>query len=348
MLSISDCTPLITQALARDLKVDSGELLSVITKPKVDDPEGEEGSLLGADQAPFHHQGSLFLLCAMVVASALLDVPTSLPELRIFPSYGAIIFNFIGEDSLSEIGSENEAVVDAVLFLGFFILSQNSEIDPPKDGEEFTLVLQRLSILSAVCTSPSLRYHAHVLTTSILRSHPLDTVRLAFIHDTLEHCPYENLKGSAIGWLKDEILVADSKLKLSPSFKSVFLSPSTISKLVPVLFPNPRKLFTPGMEHEQFFAYFSFYLAALNFYYLLLTSASLYLNLEIKTLTQQHDLRGTFLLPLRDIGREVDRGTVRQSDGGESAAEEGKILAETELLETTIQMIEEGLKKKEL
>lgn len=348
MLSISGRAPLITQALARDLKVDPGELLSVITKPKVDLPEGEEGSLLEAEQAPLHHQGSLFFLSAMIAASALLDVPTSLPEARIFPSYGAIIFNFIGENSLSEIGSENEAVVDAVLFLGFFILSQKSEIDPPKDGEDFTLVLQRLSILSAECASPSLRYHAHILTTSILYSHPQDTVRLAFIHDTLEHCPYENLKGSAIGWLKDEILAADSKLKLSPSFKSVFLSPSAISKLIPVLFPNPRKLFTPGMEHEQFFAYFSFYLAALNFYYLLLTSASLYLNLEIKTLTQQHDLQGTFLLPLRGIGLEIDREMTRQSDGGESAAEEGKILAETELLETTIQMVEEAVKKKGL
>lgn len=284
----------------------------------------------------------------MTAASALLDVPTSLPILQIFPDYAAIISNFIGKNSMSEIGSENEAVVDAILFLGFFTLSQNPDINPPDDVDAFTAVLQHLSILSAECPSPSLRYHAHVLTSSILYSHPLDTVRLAFIHDTLEHCPYENLKGSAIGWLKDDILAAESKLNLSPSFKSEFLLPSTMSKLAPVLFPNPRKLFTAGTEHEQFFANFSFFLAALNLYYLLLSSASLCLSLDIKTLTQQHDLRGTFLLPLRDMGREIDRRMAKQSDGGENMGKEGRRITEMELLESTIQMVEEALKKKGL
>lgn len=284
----------------------------------------------------------------MIAASALLDVPTSVPILQIFPDYAAIISNFIGANSMSEIGSENEAVVDAVLFLGFFTLSQNPDINPPDDVDAFTAVLQHLSILSAECPSPSLRYHAHVLTSSILDSHPLDTVRLAFIHDTLEHCPYENLKGSAIGWLKDDILAAESKFKLSPSFKSVFLLPSTISKLAPVLFPNPPKLFAAGTEQEQFFANLSFFLAALNLYYLLLSSASLYMVLEIDSLTQQHDLRGTFLLPLQDMGRKIDRRMAKQSDGGDIMAKEGSRMTEMELLESTIQMVEEALKKKGL
>lgn len=295
-----------------------------------------------------HHSGSLYILSAMIAASILLEVPTSLPSFQIFPDYAAIISNFIGENSMSEIGSENETVVDAVLFIGFFTLSQNSEISPAEDSEAFTVILQRLSILSAECPSPSLRYHAHVLTSSILHSHPLDTVRLAFIHDTLEHCPYENLKGSAIGWLKDEILAADSKAKSSPSFKSGFLLPSTVSNLAPVVFPNPRKLFADGTECEQLFVYFSFYLAALNLYYLLLSSASLYLQLEIKPLTQQHDLRGTFLQPLRDMGRKIDRVVAKQSDGGEGMAEAGTKMTEMELLETTIEMVEEALKKKGL
>lgn len=276
----------------------------------------------------------------MIAASALLDVPTSLPTFRIFPDYAAIISNFIGEKLMNEIGSENEAVVDSVLFLGFSTLSQNSEVSPPEDVENFTAVLQHLSILSAECPSPSLRYHAHVLNSSILHSHPLDTVRLAFIHDTLEHCPYENLKGSAIGWLKDDILAAESKVKLSPSSKSVFLLPATFSKLAPLLFPDPRKLFAAGTEHEQLLAYFSFFLAALNLYYLLLSSASLYVDLDIKTLTHQHDLRGTFLLPLRDMSREMG--------GGANMAEGGKRLTEMELLESTTQMVEETLKEKGL
>ena len=289
---------------------------------------------------PLHHLGSLFILSAMIAASTLLDVPTSLPALRIFPDYAAIVSNFIGENSMNEIGSENEAVVDAVLFLGFSILSQNSDISPPEDVETFTTVLQHLSILSAECPSPSLRYHAHVLNSSILHSHPLDTVRLAFIHDTLEHCPYENLKGSAIGWLKDDLLAAESKVKLSPSSKSVFLLPSTFSKLAPVLFPDPRKLFAAGTEHEQLLAYLSFFLAALNLLYLLLSSASFYVDLDIKTLMHQHDLRGTFLLPLRDMSREIG--------GAANMATEGKRMTEMDLLESTTQMVEEALTNKGL
>ena len=297
---------------------------------------------------PLHHLGSLFILSANIAASSLLEVPTSLPELKIFPTYAAIVSNFIGGRSLSEIGSENEAVVDAVLFLGFFILSKSSGIDLPEHGEDFTAVLQRLSILSAECSSPTLRYHAHVLTSSILHAHPVDTVRLAFIHDTLEHFPYENLKVSAIGWLKDELLSAASEAKSSPTFNSVFLTPLTISKLAPVLFPNPRKLSPAGVEYEHFFASISFYLTALNLYYLFLSSASLYLNLDIKTMSQQLDVRGNFLLPLRDMGREISRGMGKQSDLGESLAEEIKVLTEMKLLETAVQMLDEALKKKGL
>ncbi|MCJ1466952.1 hypothetical protein MMC07_005574 [Pseudocyphellaria aurata] len=331
-------------ALARDLKVDPRELLSVIARPKVDLSGGVERLSVEADQVPLNTLGSLFILTAMIAASSILDVPTSSPTLQIFPDYAAIVSNFIGENSMSEIGTENEAVVDALLFLGFSTLSHKSRINSPEDAESFTPVLQRLSILSAECPLPSLRYHAHVLTTSILHSHPLDTVRLAFIHDTLEHCPYENLKGSAVGWLKDDILAAESELKRSPS-KSVFLLPSTIAKLAPALFPNPRKLFGAGAEHEQLFAYFSFFLAALNLYYLLLSSESLYSALDIKTLTQQYDFRGIFLLPLREIGRDIDRGMGKQSDAGEN---EGKGIAEMELLECTIQMVDEALQKKGL
>lgn len=297
---------------------------------------------------PLNNLGSLFTLTAMIAASSILDVPTSSPTLKIFPDYAAIVSNFVGESSMSEIGTENEAVVDALLFLGFSTLSQTPRINPPEEDESFTAVLQRLSILSAECSLPSLRYHAHVLTSSILHSHPLDTVRLAFIYDTLEHCPYENLKGSAVGWVKDDILAAESKLKRSPSSKSVFLLPSTVTKLAPALFPNPQTLFSAGVEHEQLFAYFSFFLAALNLYYLLLSSASLYLVLDIKTLTQQYDFRGTFLLPLREMGRDIHRGMRKQIDGRESTAEEGKGVADMELLESTIQMVDEALEKKGL
>lgn len=301
---------------------------------------------------PLPPLGSLFILTAMMAASTLLDVPTSLPALRIFPDYAAIICNFIGERSMSSIGSESEAVVDAVLFLGFFALSQRADLDPPEDSETFVAVLQHLSILSAECPSPRLRYHAHVLAASILHAHPVDSVRLTFIHDTLEHCPYENLKGSAIGWLKTELLAAPQT--------SVFLSPRTLATLAPHLFPNPH----PLVDQVQFRARLAFFLATLNLYYLLLSSAELYRQLDLQTLTPRHDLRGTFLAPLRAMGREIGRGMAEQSEAETATPNEAKAAeqsgaetdretatqseTEMELLERTIQMVEDALVQKGL
>ena len=144
----------------------------------------------------------------MAASSALFYAPASLPSLSLIPDFATILASSLGDSATGSTGAEPEPLIDAVLFLGFLIIKSGRGI-PPDNDTAYNNILQRLSLLSANMPSPALRYHAYVLTCSILHAHPSDHVRLAFIGDTLEHCPYENLKASAIGWLKDEILAAE-------------------------------------------------------------------------------------------------------------------------------------------
>lgn len=170
----------------------------------------------------------------------------------------------------------------------------------------FNEVLLQLAILSAESPSPSLRYHAHVLTSSILYSHPSESVKLDFIRDTLEHCSYENLKASAVGWLKHELLAKNGEQNPSNP-QSIFQSPSTISSLAPLLFPNLRVLYCLPSSYlsesrqADFLAHHSFFLASLNLYYLLLSSPKLATPLQISTLTKKFGLRQNFLQPLHEV-----------------------------------------------
>ena len=129
--------------------------------------------------------------------------------LFIFPAHATLLSNFIGLLGPQTVGLEPEPLLDTILALGLIAL-ENNNIGEPKDDESFAQYLQTISLISANTPSPSLRGHAHYLTSTVLRSHPHDLVRLTFIRDTLEFCPYENLKASAVSWLKGETLEANA------------------------------------------------------------------------------------------------------------------------------------------
>ena len=227
----------------------------------------------------------------MAASSALFDAPASLPPLKLVPDFAAILATSLGDAATGITGAEPEPLIDAVLFLGFLIANSGRGI-PPDNDAAYNNILQRLSLLSANMPSPALRYHAHVLTSAILHIHPSDHVRLAFIRDTLEHCPYENLKASAVGWLKDEILAANSitKEKEKSDETSIFATPACLSTLAPFLFLNPDILMegqsTPD-SYATFQSHQAFYLAVLNLLYLLLSSPSLLSKLQVATIVQE-------------------------------------------------------------
>jgi hypothetical protein len=78
----------------------------------------------------------------------------------------------------------------------------------------------------------------------------------------LEHCPFDNLKGSAVGWLKEEFISAHSR-------KSVNLFSSTVALAAaqPYLFPDMSSLSdaTELQIWEDLQTSFPFHMAVLNF-----------------------------------------------------------------------------------
>ena len=233
----------------------------------------------------------------MAASSTFFDAPASLPPLNLVPDFAGILASSLGDSATDSTGAESEPLIDAVLFLGFLILNTQQSVQNGDESDHvFNNVLQRLSLLSANMPSPVLRYHAHLLTSTILHLNPSENSRLVFIRDTLEHCPFENLKASAIGWLKDEILASEqveqSNVK-SDTNVSIFATSAALTTLAPFIFVDPEKLMEGQSitnRYATFQAHQPFYLAVLNLLYLLLSSATLSHRLQMAEVAKQNEL----------------------------------------------------------
>ena len=148
--------------------------------------------------------------------------------------------------------------------LGLWLENDNNFVAGPLEDEDFLQHLQSISLLSANTPSSTLRYAAHVLTSSILHAHPMDRLRLTFISDTLEHCPYESLKGSAVSWLKEEIITAHTR-----GSDNVFASTVALAAAQPYLFPDTSPLADASDDEllEELEQSFPFHMAVVNFLY---------------------------------------------------------------------------------
>ena len=346
-------------ALTDDLGLKYDDLLRTVM-----DSEDEKRGIPGTEDEPpataadipLSRTGALLLIAAQDVkqelyASAKQDVPSSI---SIFPEHATILNNFIGTLGPQTVGMEPEPLLDAVLTFGLIALEKNN-VGEPKDDESFAQYLQTVSLISANSPSPSLRGHAHYLTTTVLRSHPHDLVRLTFIRDTLEHCPYENLKASAVSWLKGETLEANGPRVQSGDDEheetNIFATPVAISTVAPYLWPDLSKTYAASANLEdswmQFRQELGFYVAALNFYYLLLQAEHLHATLGIKDLDKNHGIQSHYLDVLKQgaarFQKELASGGGALVVEGEEALEQAK--ADVGLLEKVIEWVEGGLKK---
>jgi hypothetical protein len=182
--------------------------------------------------------------------------------LSIFPNHAKLVKLFIGVEGPTSIGGEEPGVIDAVLAIGLWLEHTNQFVSGPLEDEDYLQHLQTLSLLSANNPSPTLRYAAHVFTSLILHAHPVDRLRLTFISDTLENCPYEALKGSAVSWLKEEIITAHERKS-----DNVFASTVALAAVQPYLFPDTSALAGASQEEllQELMQEFPFHMAVLNF-----------------------------------------------------------------------------------
>jgi hypothetical protein len=354
-------------ALAQDLEISSDELLQIITDIQSEGtghPDEEDDPPAETKDVPLSKTGALFLFTARKAAEELYSRPSSTPAIPIFPTHSTLTKVFISDSARVTLGLEPESLVDALLFLGLQAI-ESDNIGEPSSDEEFFEYLQTISLLSANSSSPRLRFAAHYLTSTVLRSHPTDIVRLSFIRDTLEHCPYSNLKSSAVSWLKGEILEANPPPSSQPSSStvpleqssradtdstpSIFATPVAISTLSPYLFPDLTSLFTTlplAAAYLQFREELSFYLAALNFYYLLLRARHLHAPLDVEGMDEVGDIGSHFLAPLRDWSGRFTTALDELAEGElASVVDEGSVAEaklELELLGEIIGKVEEA------
>ncbi|KAI9758625.1 MAG: hypothetical protein M4579_002936 [Chaenotheca gracillima] len=335
-------------AIAKDLELSSDELLKALVKVDSgeDEPPKEEELPTSPSDVPLSIPGSLFLLSSRVASNVLFASSPLAPNIAIFPDHAEIVRSMIGkeeEGGISAAGNEPEAVIDCVLALGLLTVNGGSQGELDQDEETFFQYLQKLSLVSANCPSPALRYNAHLLCSSILRVHPSDLTRLSFIRDTLEHCPYENLKGSAVGWLKDEILAAEDQDEENPS---VFSTSVAIETLASHLFPDVGAILEATLPDAwaSFQISFSFYLASLNFYYLLCHSPHLRQKLDVSRFHHVQDVGGTFIDPLRTasqkFGDSLKGGELAQTGDSEGSS---RATADLALLDNVLDRVMGGI-----
>lgn len=299
---------------------------------------------------PLSPVGSVFLLAESQTRAMLASLHSESNIIPIFPEQALAMRRIIGSQEaggMGTAGTEPEAVIDAVLALGLMALERN-EVGEPQDDESLMQYLQTVSLLSANTPSPSLRFHAHMLTTSVLRSHPSEQVRLTFIRDTLEHCPYENLKASAVSWIKGETLEANPPDR-NPSEKtiSIFASPVALEVLGPFLFPDltqELKFSSISESWMTFKAHLGFYLALLNFYYLLLAAKHLHPPLQVAALHEEHDIGGSVVSPLRKASQEYQEslrnGALRDEEGPHGVQH---AMLDLDILNDVLDRIEQGV-----
>ncbi|KAK8162324.1 YAP-binding/ALF4/Glomulin [Phyllosticta citrichinensis] len=359
-------------ALAVDLELSSDDLYKTIIDPtpEVKSLSNEEDDPpASASDIPLSKTGALYLYTKRKVGETLYDQPSDARDMSIFPDHATVLQNYVGVESAGDSGFHSDALIDSILALGVLAVEKN-EVGEPKEDDEFVRYLQTTSLLSANNPSPTLRYHAHYLTSTVLRSQPSDVVRLSFIRDTLEHCPYENLKAVAVGWLKGETVEANmSALQTSSQssghlhshsrnvstssavsevvIPSIFATPVALATTAPFLFPDlTYDLTGPSLSEAwtKFKLDLAFYLATLNFYILLLTAQPLHKQLDVQGLHEGNDVGGSFLHPLRQAAQTFKKAL---GEGGELRAEGEDVergLAELSLLEHVLDRVEEGVK----
>ncbi|KAL9118064.1 MAG: hypothetical protein Q9187_005393, partial [Circinaria calcarea] len=330
-------------ALARDLNIHPLELIVVISHVEVEAAGNENEIASSPSDIHLSHTGSLYLFAAMQASCVLFDAP-SLLHLDIFPNHSRILESFIGDANMNGIGAERGSLVDAVLLLGFVALQEPS-LGELGENEDFNRYLQRLSVLSANTPSPSLRYHAHILTTAVLHAHPNAQARFDFIRDTLDQCPYESLKASAVGWFKDEVLSAFEdtrggdpldKHAESPHFGSAHALDAIAPSLFLVDVPS-------SAERNALSLQMPFFLSILNLYYLLCSSQPLRDRLCVATATTRYDILGNFIGPLRELVKEARLNPDVQALNLEEAEPTLVGRADIDLLDEALERVETAM-----
>ena len=289
--------------------------------------------------------GSLLFYCISLAKQRFHDNQPLNLGISLFPDFASLVSHFLGSHhsdpnttdiDISSVSSP--MIIDALLFLGSTIFETGSEAGPPLNYpqvyEPFHNLLQNLSLVSLNCPLPSLRYNAHILTSQILHTHSDEKVRLRFIVDTLEDCPFENLKGSAVGWLKEEVMRVD-RIQQSQGEgggkdapeeeKSIFLDGDLFKSsgaklaLLPILpleFTATDPTISVKQRVEALLPLSNYILASLNFWIFLLANKALRQRYRVVEIAEDHAFEERWLASFKRLMVEGNPNKCTEEDSG--------------------------------
>lgn len=121
---------------------------------------------------------------------------------------------------------------------------------------------------AATCPSANIRPLMYGLVERLLDKCSPDG-RLYYILDTIDHCPYENLKDAAVGTLRKQLATAESVFPRLDCLQknSLFSSPQLLEEIGPRLFGIPEEVLN---DEEATWDNANFIIECLSLYRLLL------------------------------------------------------------------------------
>jgi hypothetical protein len=173
---------------------------------------------------------------------------------------------------------------------------------------------------------------------------------LALVSSTLRDCLYPNLKASAIGWLKDEILAAERTVQAGQSTEeiSVFATPYCLTWLAPYLFVSADTRIE-GLGHAQGYEIFEgdqgYYSAVLNLIYLLISSPALSSRLQIAKLIQERGVHSWFMNPILSHAASFSTSIRDGELANDDIEENDAALASMDLLVMQVEQVQDAMAK---
>ncbi|KAI5843765.1 YAP-binding/ALF4/Glomulin [Tricharina praecox] len=324
-------------AMCESLGVKTEELVDLCRSGAdglTDDEEDDHSEIpapKAADDVPLSKHGALFLLTHR------LSTDPHTTHLQIYPDHSTIAETFM----IYAPGQSKPAVIDSILFLGLYILHTSQSLgDLPEKTETFFIYLQIFSVISTNASSASHRYLANTHVALCLRAHPSEAVRLAYFRDTLEHCPFESVKGAVVGMLKDEIVHATTPVlrdgaSVPSTPNSIFGTSLCLSEIFAQLFPDLEIALgdDDAKAWEKFRDLYPRFAATINLYLLLLLNHELAARLGAANKAFGDKVETRFLAPVR---KRLDRFIERERTEGDRHG------VNVQLVEMTMQRVQEA------
>lgn len=272
---------------------------------------------------PLERHGVLLLLAARSSAS-ILFAGVATPRMPVYPDLAVILINFAGSTTAAD--EEAQALYDSLLALTVLSSSHGVAIEEPASEKQYFDFVLALTKCSSRQSYNALRN----VPANIVHSHPSETVRFRLLQEIFSKEELLYARESAIGWLKNEILRA-AEDKNKSNFDSIFLDPRHVSTTLFTALYNTSTLDSLDTSTKniaiswlRFTQSLAPYLhAALNLYYVIISSAELRAKLEISTASYP-SFRKEFVERLKSTCHAFEEDLVRNGGDGHIEAVVGE------------------------